>query len=106
LAPQLDEAVCHAVNACEQASFGDLEDNQQSGLTRNEDIAQVTGKAAHGVDHTIVNGDVEARQFSVYGFRHNRLVVVESIASPADHLAARQLLATAIALTPSDVEAL
>lgn len=60
----------------------------------------------HGVDHTIVCGDVEARRFSVYGFRQNCLVVVESIASPADHVAARRLLATIAAVTPSDVEAL
>jgi 3-phenylpropionate/trans-cinnamate dioxygenase ferredoxin reductase subunit len=57
----------------------------------------------HGVDHTIVCGDVEARRFSVYGFRQNRLVTVESVASPADHLAGRRLLATGTAVTPSEV---
>jgi 3-phenylpropionate/trans-cinnamate dioxygenase ferredoxin reductase subunit len=57
----------------------------------------------YGVDQIVVRGDVEARRFSVYGFRGNRLVAVESVASPADHMVARRLLAASATVTPSDV---
>lgn len=57
----------------------------------------------HGVDTTVVRGDVEAKRFSVYGFRQNRLVAIESVASPADHMVARRLLAANTTVAPSDV---
>jgi 3-phenylpropionate/trans-cinnamate dioxygenase ferredoxin reductase subunit len=57
----------------------------------------------YSVDQTVVRGDVEARRFSVYGFRQNRLIAVESVASPADHMVARRLLAGNTTVSPSDV---
>lgn len=44
-------------------------------------------------DDTVLSGDVEAGMFSVLCFRADRLVAVESLGKPADHMAARRLLA-------------
>lgn len=44
-------------------------------------------------------GDPEAGKGSLLGFAHDRLVCVESVDAPADHLAARKLLASFPALT-------
>jgi 3-phenylpropionate/trans-cinnamate dioxygenase ferredoxin reductase subunit len=57
----------------------------------------------HGMDQTVVRGDVEGKRFSVYGFRQKRLIAVESVASPADHMLARRLLAANTEVTLSNV---
>ncbi|MDP9408742.1 MAG: FAD-dependent oxidoreductase, partial [Actinomycetota bacterium] len=53
---------------------------------------QIAGLAV-GADDTVVTGDVAAAAFSVLCFREDALVAVESVSRPADHLAARKLLA-------------
>lgn len=53
---------------------------------------QIAG-LSHGHDSTAVLGDAAARQFSVLCFQAGRLVAVESCNRPADHMAARKLLA-------------
>ncbi|MFW0796286.1 FAD-dependent oxidoreductase [Gordonia sp. CPCC 205515] len=45
------------------------------------------------VTETVVVGDRSAGKFSALGFANGRLVSVESVGAPADHLAARKLLA-------------
>jgi 3-phenylpropionate/trans-cinnamate dioxygenase ferredoxin reductase subunit len=57
-----------------------------------------------GRDHAVVRGDVEAGAFSVFCFRDERLVGVESVNRPADHMAARRLLAGERTVTPEQVE--
>lgn len=57
----------------------------------------------HEVDTVISVGNVDARRFSVLGFRRNRLVAVESVDSPGDHMHARRLLARAEAIFRDDV---
>jgi len=44
-------------------------------------------------DGTVVRGSIEQHKFSVFLYRGDRLLAVESVNSPADHLAARKLLA-------------
>ncbi|MFC5064822.1 NAD(P)/FAD-dependent oxidoreductase [Actinomycetospora atypica] len=56
-----------------------------------------------GIDTEIVRGDPAARKFSVFGFRDDRLATVESVNRPADHVAARRLLAASAAPTPEQV---
>ncbi len=56
-------------------------------------------------DPTVTIGDVEAGKFSVLSFRDDRLTCVESLNRPADHLAARRLLAGDRLPTPGDVAA-
>jgi 3-phenylpropionate/trans-cinnamate dioxygenase ferredoxin reductase component len=52
-----------------------------------------------GSDRTVLRGDLETRKFSVFYFKEDGLIGVDSINRPADHLAARKLLATAARIT-------
>lgn len=63
---------------------------------------QIAGLST-GHDRTVVRGDEQARAFSVFCFRGCSLVAVESVNRPADHLAARRLLAAGLPLTPDEV---
>jgi 3-phenylpropionate/trans-cinnamate dioxygenase ferredoxin reductase component len=54
-------------------------------------------------DSTVVAGDVPSGRFSVFCFRDERLVAVESLNRPADHMAARRVLASRAAPTPEQV---
>ncbi|MFE7835129.1 NAD(P)/FAD-dependent oxidoreductase [Streptomyces sp. NPDC057474] len=62
---------------------------QMAGVTAPDDELQVLGDASSG-------------RFSVLAFRGGRLVAVESVNSPADHVAARTLLGGARVVTPND----
>ncbi|GER22733.1 pyridine nucleotide-disulfide oxidoreductase [Zafaria cholistanensis] len=53
---------------------------------------QIAGLSAPG-DQTIMAGDPDAGKFSVLCFRDGALAAVESVNAPADHIAARKLLA-------------
>jgi 3-phenylpropionate/trans-cinnamate dioxygenase ferredoxin reductase component len=53
---------------------------------------QIAGITA-GHDTAIVRGNAESGNFSVFCFRHGRLIGVESVNRPADHIVARRLLA-------------
>lgn len=58
-----------------------------------------------GYDSTVVLGSVESRQMSVLCFRRSQLVAVETLNRPADHMAARRILARAPMLTPQEAGA-
>jgi 3-phenylpropionate/trans-cinnamate dioxygenase ferredoxin reductase subunit len=45
-------------------------------------------------DRTVMRGDLQAKKFSVFYFKEDSLIGVDSINRPADHLAARKLLTT------------
>ncbi|MEI4271197.1 FAD-dependent oxidoreductase [Klenkia sp. LSe6-5] len=60
---------------------------------------QIAGLARPG-DTTVVCGDVPGRRFSVLAFRDGVLVAVESLNRPADHVAARRVLAAEVTPTP------
>ena len=51
-------------------------------------------------DQTVTRGSMALRKFSVYYFRENSLVAVDSVNRPADHMIARRLLAARTAVTP------
>lgn len=55
------------------------------------------------VDETVVRGDTSSRCFSVFGFRNNQLIAVESVGSPSDHMLARRLLTENTKVTPAMV---
>jgi len=55
---------------------------------------------SQGCDCVVTRGDPASRKFSVCYFKDNRLVAIDSINRPADHLAGRKLLAAGTALTP------
>lgn len=51
-------------------------------------------------DRAVLRGEPDGGAFSVFCFADGRLVGVESVNRPADHMIARKLLASGIALTP------
>lgn len=59
---------------------------------------QIAG-LSDGHDETVLVGNAETRQLNVLCFRQGRLVAVESCNRPADHMAARKVLARAAPLT-------
>jgi 3-phenylpropionate/trans-cinnamate dioxygenase ferredoxin reductase subunit len=63
---------------------------------------QIAGLAG-GCDRSVVRGDPAARKFSALHYRGDRLIAVDSINWPQDHLAARKLLAMGISPPPAAV---
>ncbi len=60
---------------------------------------QMTG-LSNGFDEQVVRGDLESGKFSVCYFREGRLIAMDSLNQPGDHLAGRKLLAGSGAVTP------
>jgi 3-phenylpropionate/trans-cinnamate dioxygenase ferredoxin reductase subunit len=60
---------------------------------------QIAGLSA-GHDRTVLRGDPASGAFAVFCFAGERLCAVETLNRPAEHMAARQLLAGACRLTP------
>ncbi len=54
----------------------------------------------HGHDRHVVRGEPQSGKFSVFHFRGAMLCSVDSVNRPADHLAARKLLAAKTVLSP------
>lgn len=54
-----------------------------------------------GMDETVTRGDPAAAKFSVFVYRAGRLIAVESVNSPADHMVARRLIAAGITVPPA-----
>jgi 3-phenylpropionate/trans-cinnamate dioxygenase ferredoxin reductase subunit len=59
---------------------------------------QIVGLASNH-DHAALRGSVSDRKFSVFCFKEERLVAVESINAPMDHMIARELIATGARLS-------
>ncbi|MHC8380543.1 NAD(P)/FAD-dependent oxidoreductase [Pseudomonas sp. LB3P14] len=53
-----------------------------------------------GSEQRVVRGDDQGTAYSVFCFRDEQLVAVESVNRPLDHIAARRLLGSGIAITP------
>jgi 3-phenylpropionate/trans-cinnamate dioxygenase ferredoxin reductase subunit len=60
---------------------------------------QMVGLSA-GFDQTVIRGMMESRKFSVFYFRDRKLLGIDSINRPADHMAGRKLIAAHKLLTP------
>lgn len=54
----------------------------------------------HGADQSVVRGNAEEGRFSVFHFRKGRLVAIDSVDRPADHMIGRRLLAAETPLSP------
>jgi 3-phenylpropionate/trans-cinnamate dioxygenase ferredoxin reductase subunit len=63
---------------------------------------QIAGITTHH-NKTVVRGAPEEHSFSVFCFRDDHWLGVESVNRPSDHMAARKLLASGITLTPEQV---
>jgi 3-phenylpropionate/trans-cinnamate dioxygenase ferredoxin reductase component len=55
---------------------------------------------SHGYDEAVTRGNPETQKFSVYYFKQSRLIAVDSINRPADHIVARRLLTSHAPVTP------
>jgi 3-phenylpropionate/trans-cinnamate dioxygenase ferredoxin reductase subunit len=53
-----------------------------------------------GFDQTVIRGIMESRKFSVFYFRNRQLLGIDSVNRPADHMAARRLIAGRKPVTP------
>lgn len=53
-----------------------------------------------GHDHAVVRGEPGDGRFSVFCFRNGRLLGIESVNRPADHIAGRRILAAHLDLSP------
>ncbi len=61
---------------------------------------QIAGLSG-GADEVVLRGDQAGHKFSAYLFGAGRLLAVESVGRPADHMLARKLLTAAAPLTPA-----
>jgi 3-phenylpropionate/trans-cinnamate dioxygenase ferredoxin reductase component len=62
---------------------------------------QTVGLTA-GCERTVVRGDAQSRAFSVFCFRGDALVGIESVNKSADHMFGRRLLAAGQSITPEE----
>lgn len=60
---------------------------------------QIVG-LSHEADQCVIRGDAMTASFSAYLFRAGKLVAIESVARPADHMAGRRLLNSAAMVQP------
>lgn len=93
----VDQAECVAAAICGQPRA--YEDVPWFWTDQFDVKLQMAGLSG-GYDCSVTRGDPESRKFSVFYFRGKRLVAVDSINRPADHIAARKLLAARSRLTP------
>ena len=68
--------------------------------TDQYDIHLQMAGLAQGFDQVVTRGLPESGKFSVFYFRQGGLCAVDSINRPADHLAARKLIAARASITP------
>lgn len=64
------------------------------------DIRLQMAGLSHGYEQAVTRGITEAQKFSVFYFKDSRLIAVDSINRPADHIVARRLLASHTPITP------
>jgi len=64
------------------------------------DIKLQMAGISQGHDRIVTRGHPEIRRLSVFYFRENQLVAIDSINRPLDHMIGRKLLAAAVPLTP------
>ncbi|SAK79876.1 FAD-dependent pyridine nucleotide-disulfide oxidoreductase [Caballeronia ptereochthonis] len=64
---------------------------------------QIAGLGMLRADEIVLRGDRPGMKFSAYGFARGRLIAVESVNRPVDHVAARRLIAAGAPVTPEHV---
>ena len=63
---------------------------------------QMAGLSA-GADRSVVRGDPDGASFSWFHYRGDRLIAVDSVSSPKEHLAARKILDAGRSPSPEEV---
>jgi 3-phenylpropionate/trans-cinnamate dioxygenase ferredoxin reductase subunit len=56
---------------------------------------------SQGYDRTVVRGDIDSAAFSVFYFEGEKLLAVDSVNKPADHMQARRILNAGLNVTPA-----
>ncbi len=69
------------------------------------DMKLQTAGISFDADRHILSGNPDGNAFSVFHFKGDRLVAVDSINRPADHMIARRLLAANISPSEEDIAA-
>ena len=64
------------------------------------DIKLQMAGISQGHDRIVTRGNPESRKLSVFYFKENRLVAIDSINRPLDHMIGRKLIAAGVAVTP------
>jgi 3-phenylpropionate/trans-cinnamate dioxygenase ferredoxin reductase subunit len=64
------------------------------------DIKLQMAGLSNGYEHAVTRGNPESRKFSVFYFQADRLLAVDSVNRPGDHMAGRKLLANRVRVTP------
>lgn len=59
-----------------------------------------------GTDNWVVRGEPSERKFSVFHYRQDKLIAVESINAAADHMVARRLITSGLSPSPERVSSL
>jgi len=57
-----------------------------------------------GADRTILRGDKEGEAFSIFVFREGKLIAVESVNRPGDHMAVRALMKLGVEVTEAEID--
>lgn len=66
------------------------------------DIKLQMAGISQGHDRVVTRGDAQSRKLSVFYFREDQLVGIDSINRPLDHMIGRKLLAAGVPLTPAE----
>ena len=64
---------------------------------------QTVGLGPGRCDNEVVRGSIPDKAFSVFYFRGETLLAVDSVNAPADHMIARKLLATGVEIAPQSL---
>jgi 3-phenylpropionate/trans-cinnamate dioxygenase ferredoxin reductase subunit len=64
------------------------------------DIKLQMAGISSGHDRVVMRGSAEARKFSVFYFRGEKLIAIDSINRPVDHMIGRRLIAAGALITP------
>ena len=68
--------------------------------TDQYDIKLQMAGISQGHDQTVTRGNPESNKLSVFYFRQNRLLAIDSINRPLDHMIGRKLIAAGASVTP------
>lgn len=68
--------------------------------TDQYDVRLQMAGLSQGHDHSVVRGAATSAKFSVFYFRGDRLIAVDSVNRPGDHMTARRLLAAGVHVSP------
>jgi len=70
---------------------------------QGDDKLQIVG-LSHGSDQRVVRKDEEKNKLSVFHFRQSKLIAIETVNNPADHMIGRRILKSGVSPSPADIE--